>query len=78
MNNDNRIMTNNKNKLGGLFLAILVMMVSLSSCNDTETYAEKKDKERDAINAYLQKINAKIITEEEFRKNGYVPDTIKQ
>ena len=71
-------MTNNKNKLGGLFLAILVMMVSLSSCNDTETYAEKKDKERDAINAYMQKINAKIITEEEFRNNGYVTDTLKQ
>ena len=57
--------------------AILIAMV-FASCNDYETYAEKKDTERDAIKTYLAKNGANIISEEEFRANGCVTDTLKK
>ena len=55
----------------------------LTSCDDGETYAEMKEKERDAINSFLQGNNsifdapAKIISEAEFANNGYLTDTLK-
>lgn len=51
--------------------------ITFSSCHDYETYAEKKDKERDAIKAYMTSVNAKILTEDEFKANGCVTDTAK-
>ena len=50
-------------------LALLAMIVCFSSCHDTETYADQKKKERDAINAFIQKQGIKVISESEFLKD---------
>ena len=40
------------------------------SCDDYETYGEKKEKERDAIAAYIAENNIKVIDEATFTANG--------
>ena len=40
------------------------------SCDDYETYGEKKEKERDAIAAYIAENNIKVIDEATFIANG--------
>ena len=45
--------------LTGLFL--------FQSCSDTETYAEKKEKENAAINQYIADKKIQVISEEELR-----------
>lgn len=65
------------NKLKTILFA-LVAIATITSCNDYETYAEKKEAERDAISAYLKKIGAKTMTEDEFKARGCVTDTAKQ
>ncbi len=49
--------------------------MSFTSCDNYETYAEKKDNEREAIQSYLKKQNARILSEEEFKARGCVTDT---
>lgn len=63
-------------KITFLLLAFMAA-ITFSSCHDYETYAEKKDKERDAIKAYMTSVGAKVISEEEFKANGCVTDTTK-
>lgn len=58
-------------------LFALISFLSYTSCDDYETYAEKKDDERDAIKSYLTEANAKILSEDEFKANGCVTDTAK-
>ena len=48
--------------LYGIF-ALVMCGVFLSACNDDETYAEKKDKERKAINSFLQRDVAIVSAE---------------
>ncbi len=48
-----------------LFLSLII----LSSCNDQETYADQKEKERNAINSFTKKQGIKVISEEEFKKD---------
>lgn len=57
------------NKLSYLLLTFLTLGVLFQSCDDTETYAEKKEKERKWINNYIAKNNIKVISEEEFYKD---------
>lgn len=59
------------------FILLLLVAAAFSSCNDYETYAEKKESERDAIKAYLNSVGAKTMTEDEFRARGCVTDTAK-
>ena len=58
-------------------LAILFCLASLVSCDDYETYGEKKDKERAAIKAFIAKQEISVITEATFHANGNVTDTAK-
>lgn len=44
-------------------LALVMCSVFLGACNDDETYAEKKDKERKAINSFLQR-DVAIVSQE--------------
>ena len=62
-------------------LVAFVCVGSLTSCDDDETYADQKDREREAINAYIVKNGIKVISEQEFhakdsvkkkKKNEYV------
>lgn len=64
------------NKIKLLLLAIAATL-AFTSCEDYETYAEKKDAEREAIKSYMTGIGAKVISEEQFKANGCVTDTAK-
>lgn len=55
----------------------LLAIVSMVSCNDTETYAEQKDKERAAINRFLRDSAITVITEAQFKEQGYKTDVSK-
>ena len=42
-------------KVFGTFLSLMVAFAGLVSCSDDQTYAERKDKERNAIDAFLKR-----------------------
>ncbi len=59
------------------FSHILLVMLAIAmvlSCNDYETYADMKEKERDAINNFISYKNIKVISEETFHANGNTTD----
>ena len=45
-------------------MAFALVLVALWSCDDYETYGERKEKERDAITEYIKSRNIKEITED--------------
>ena len=53
---------------------ILAGVILFASCNDTETYAEQKERERNAINAFIVKKGINVISEEEFVKKDSTTD----
>ncbi len=54
-----------------LFAVFVVLgMIGLSSCHDTETYADQKKKERAAIKQFIEKQGINVISEAEFRKDS--------
>ena len=55
------------------YILILIAVV-LTSCNEYETYGDKKEKERNAISKFIADSSFTVITEEEFVKNGYKTD----
>ena len=60
-----------------LLLLALVGIVLFTACNNDETYADQKKKERSAINSYLANENIKVITEDEFYANDSTTDVSK-
>lgn len=64
-------------KFFSLLMITLCGAFLLASCNDYETYADKKKKENAAINAYIANNNVKVISEETFAAQGYTTDTAK-
>jgi len=50
-----------------MLLMAIVTALLMQSCNDYETYAEKKEKERNAINQYIIDNGINVITEAEFK-----------
>lgn len=53
---------------------IMLALVILASCDDTETYAEQRDRENSAISQFIRDSSITVITESEFRENGYKTD----
>ena len=53
---------------------LILLAVVLVSCNDYETYGDKKEKERNAIAKFIADSSFTVISEEEFVKNGYKTD----
>ena len=53
-------------KLAFAFIAMLAM-VSVASCDDTETYAEQRDRENAAIRRFIKENGIDVITEAEFK-----------
>ncbi len=53
-------------------LLVLLAFGTLMSCNDYETYADMKEKERDAVNNFISYSNIKVISEEAFKASGNV------
>ena len=57
------------------FAYILILVaVALTSCNDYETYGDKKEKERNAIAKFIADSAIVVIAEETFIQNGYKTD----
>jgi len=44
-------------------------VIALTACNDHETYADQKKRERTAIKAFIQDQNINVISEEEFKRD---------
>lgn len=55
-------------KLGVLLMMAVGLGMSFQSCDDSKTYAELKEEEREAIKRYIELNNIKVISEEEFQK----------
>ena len=49
---------------------MIAIAAVLTSCNDYETYGEKKEKERNAISEYISKNNITVISEDKFKEQG--------
>lgn len=60
-------------KLAFAFITMLALVI-LASCDDTETYAEQRDRENSAISQFIRDSSITVITESEFRENGYKTD----
>lgn len=54
-----------------------VSVATVISCNDTETYADKKKKEQSAINSFIVKQKITVITEDQFKNENYTTDLSK-
>ena len=52
-----------------LFIFIAVAAV-LASCNNYETYGDKKEKERNAIEKFISDRSITIISEDQFKSQG--------
>ncbi len=52
-----------------LFIMIATVVV-LASCNDYETYGDKKEKERNAISKFISDSSIYVISEEQFIQQG--------
>ena len=52
-------------------LAALACIVGVSSCDDTETYAEQRDRENSAISQFLRDSSITVINETQFREQNY-------
>ena len=64
------------NKLAYLFLLSVGFTVFMS-CDDTETYAEKRAKERAVISKYIADSAVTVISEAQFKANNYTTDISK-
>ena len=62
------------------YFAIVLMVIATlwCSCDDVETYAEMKEKERTNIDKFIKKQGIKVITEKQFEEKGYVTDTARE
>ncbi len=58
-------------------LAIVLGAMSIVSCRDQDTYADKLERERKAINAFIVKHKINVISEKQFESQGFKTDTTK-
>ena len=56
------------------FTLFLLLALLFASCDDTVTYSEMKEKERDAVNAYIKEKKINIISFEQFVANDSTTD----
>jgi hypothetical protein len=59
------------------FSLFLLLALFFASCDDTVTYSEMKEKERDAVNAYIKEKGINIISFEQFVANDSTTDVSK-
>ena len=60
-----------------ILFIMIAMAAVLSSCNDYETYGDKKEKERNAIAKFISDSSIVVISEDQFNQQGYTTDTVK-
>ncbi|MDO4171620.1 MAG: DUF4827 domain-containing protein [Prevotellaceae bacterium] len=58
------------NKTLYIICSIMLAMMSLVSCSETETYAEQKEREESSISRYIVKYGINAISEDQFRAQG--------
>ncbi len=58
-----------------ILFIMIAMAAVLSSCNDYETYGDKKEKERNAIAKFISDRSIVVISEDQFNQQGYTTDT---
>jgi len=58
-------------------LVSLIAITAIISCDDTETYADKKEKEQAAISRFISNGKITVINESQFKGQGYTTDTTK-
>lgn len=66
-----------KMKKSVLFIMAFAALLAAASCDNTETYADQKNKERTAINKFINDKKINVISEETFLDNGNKTDTAK-
>ena len=64
-------------KIGYLFLSLFVLGLCFQSCDDSETYADLKKKERRQIQSFIEKHKINVITESEFFDQDSTTDVSK-
>lgn len=64
-------------KLSYIFPLMLLAGICLQSCDDTETYADMKKREREAIQAFIKSEGIKEITLEQFHEQDSTTDVSK-
>ena len=52
----------------------MTLAVVVSSCNNYETYGDKKEKERNAISKFISDQNITVISEDQFNEQGQTTD----
>ena len=60
-----------------LLLICIAAIAVLSSCNDYETYGDKKEKERNAISKFISDYSIIVIDEDQFALQGCTTDTAR-
>jgi len=58
-------------KMKKILFIMIAFAAVLSSCNDYETYGDKKEKERNAIAKFISDSSIVVITEDQFNQQGY-------
>ena len=58
-----------------ILCVVLVGGLALASCQDYETYGDKKAKEREAISRFISQRKIKVIDENTFKEQGETTDT---
>ena len=64
-------------KLVFLFLSLLAAGGIFQACDDSKTYAEMLEDEKNAVNKFIKDKRIQIISQEEFEKNDNVTDLIR-
>ena len=58
-------------------LVLMLGMTTFVACNDDETYADQKDRERSVINKYIADSAVSVISETQFAKQNYTTNVSK-
>lgn len=61
-------------KLLLFFFCLLAIGTVFQACDDSKTYAEMLDEEKDAVNTFIKDHGITVISEEKFKANGYITD----
>lgn len=60
-----------------MLMGLMTMLLFISSCNKYETYAEQKEKERNAISQMVRDSSMTIISESQFKSQDSTTDVSK-
>ncbi len=64
-------------KLLLIFFSLLAVGYLFQACDNSKTYAEMLDEEKDAVNAFIRDNKITVISEDEFKAQGYTTDLEK-